>query len=195
MKKLKTNLIGATLILLIYIITITVMPSPNHISNDGIKLLIDYEKFRALAYEDSGGRWTIGYGHTGRDVHKGMKITRKRALTLLKKDLRTAEKGVTRLLKVKTSQKQYDALVILAFNIGVGNLSRSQLLRYHNNAQFEKSAHEFIQWSLVSKNLSRGLMRRRIDEKELYEDGYYSIYSLYNYLFNIDFKEKFNFLN
>ena len=41
----------------------------------GIDLIKSFEGLKLTAYVCEAGRWTIGYGHTGKDVYKGVKIT------------------------------------------------------------------------------------------------------------------------
>lgn len=49
-------------------------------------LIAALEGERLEAYQDSGGIWTIGMGHTGSDVHPGLKITSERSAELLAQD-------------------------------------------------------------------------------------------------------------
>jgi lysozyme len=35
---------------------------------------------RLTAYQDIKGIWTVGVGHTGKDVHPGLKITEEQAV-------------------------------------------------------------------------------------------------------------------
>ncbi len=73
------------------------------ISKEGLALIKQLEGLRLGAYEDSGGVWTIGYGHTSAagapSVHKDMQITEKEAEKILCQDLKecesVAEKAVT----------------------------------------------------------------------------------------------------
>ena len=45
------------------------------------------EGFSAHAYLDTGGVWTIGYGHTGPEVRKGLVWSHSQAVTALLSDL------------------------------------------------------------------------------------------------------------
>ena len=38
------------------------------VSEKGLELIRSFEGCRLIAYQCSAGRWTIGYGHTGKDV-------------------------------------------------------------------------------------------------------------------------------
>jgi len=180
---LKKIITGGILLFLIWLVTILAMKNPEKISNKQILILKKTERLSLKSYRDSGGVLTIGYGHTGRSVKANMTITKKQALDLLKQDLRVAELGVSRSLKVKTSQKQYDSMVSLAYNIGVGRFRTSTLIKYHNKNRFSKASKEFFKWDKIHGKSSIGLYKRRVEEQKQYDDGSYFIYSLYNFLF------------
>ncbi len=78
-----------------------------------------FEGVRLSAYQDVRGIWTIGVGHTGKDVHEGLTITRAEADNLLQMDLRMTETAVSHLLKRTIAQCQFDALVSFTFNVCV----------------------------------------------------------------------------
>src|SRR6476469_10986937 len=82
------------------------------------------EKLELQAYPDPGSAngdpWTIGYGHTGSEVHKGLVWTEAQCNAAFDADLAKFEDGVNLLLGASpTNQNQFDALVSLAFNIGL----------------------------------------------------------------------------
>lgn len=92
-------------------------------SKKGIELIKQFEGVRLTSYQDGGGVWTIGYGHTGKVdgefISKGMKITQEKADQLLKDDLTRFEKHVNSFnQKYKFTQNEFDALVSFAFNLG-----------------------------------------------------------------------------
>jgi len=57
------------------------------INDRGLTLLKDFEKCRLQSYQDSGGVWTVGWGHTGPEVTQGMTYTQQQADAQLQKDL------------------------------------------------------------------------------------------------------------
>ena len=140
----------------------------------GIMLLKRFEGLRLTAYQDTGGVWTIGYGHTsaagGMPVYKGLVITNERAEQLLKEDLeRMTYPVIQRLVKVPLSQGQFDALASLVYNLGEGQVSRSTLLRLLNDKDYRGASSEFDRWVYVNKTKLDGLVRRRKDERELFD--------------------------
>ncbi|WP_130889874.1 lysozyme [Fusobacterium ulcerans] len=141
-------------------------------SEGGIKFLIQEEGERLKAYKCAAGVWTIGVGHTGADVKEGMVITKEKSRELLKADLSRFEKAVNTYIKVPLEQHQFDALISLAFNIGVGNFSKSTLVKKINaNATIEEIEFQFKQWRLAGGKPI--LLPRRKREARLYKGGRY----------------------
>jgi lysozyme len=138
---------------------------------DGLALTQSSEGCRLTAYQDSVGVWTIGYGHTGPDVYKGLTITQNEATALLLKDVQTAADCVNRLVTVPLSQEEFDALVDFVFNIGTGHFSTSTLLRLLNTGDYEGAANEFTKWSKAGGVVLAGLLKRRQAEADLFRKG------------------------
>lgn len=137
-------------------------------------LVKQFEGKRLTAYPDpatGGAPWTIGYGHTGADVHPGMTITDAEADRLLENDLARIADGVDRLLQVSLTQEQFDALVCFAYNVGLGNLGKSTLLKLVNQGRFVDAAHEFVKWDRAAGKEMAGLKRRRLAEEATFEEG------------------------
>lgn len=141
-------------------------------SPEGLALTKRYEGLRKLAYQDSGGVWTIGYGHTGPDVVAGKNITELQAEALLRADLRSAIDCVNTHLKVAPNQNQFDALVDFCFNAGRGNFMKSSLLSKINVSDFAGAAEQFGLWINVNGQPSRGLQRRRAAEAAMFRGSY-----------------------
>lgn len=141
-------------------------------SRDGIDLIKSFEGLRLNAYPDpgtGGAPWTIGYGAT-KGVRKGMSITEAEAETILKRDLERFERGVERLISgIPTTQSSFDAMVSLAFNIGLGAFQRSSVLRHHRAGNKLRAAASFLLWVKAAGRTLPGLIRRRLAEKRLYE--------------------------
>jgi lysozyme len=92
-----------------------------------VEFIAAYEGFVNHPYRDSGGVWTIGYGHTGPGVASMGTITRARGLELLADDVRSAESAVNA-LGLAFTQGQFDAVVSFVFNCGPGTLEPSRSL-------------------------------------------------------------------
>ena len=139
----------------------------------GLALLEFIEEFKVEAYPDSGGVLTIGYGHTGVDVYRGMTCTLSQAAQWLATDVHRAEVAVETLVKVKLTQSQFDALVIFAYNVGTGEkgFAGSTLLRYLNADDAKDAATQFLIWDKVRGIENLGLERRRRLEMAFFLSG------------------------
>ncbi|HHR5652032.1 TPA: lysozyme [Klebsiella oxytoca] len=145
------------------------------ISNNGIALIKGFEGCRLTAYPDpgtGGAPWTIGYGWThpvdGKPIKPGMKIDQATADRLLKTGLVSYENDVLKLVKVKLTQNQFDALVSFAYNVGSRALSTSTLLKKLNAGDIRGAADEFLRWNKSGKEVMPGLTNRRKAEREVF---------------------------
>ena len=144
------------------------------ISDKGLAFIKSWEKLRLTKYQDSGGKWTIGYGHLIQPHEEfGPSITEAIASDLLLTDLMEAEKAVNDLVSVPLSPCQFDALVSLTFNIGRGNLNTSLLLKLLNRGEYEKAADRFWKWNKDDKGVVPGLSKRRDMERKIFLTGIY----------------------
>ncbi|WP_434634000.1 lysozyme [Chromobacterium sp. CV08] len=137
-------------------------------SQNGINLIQQFEGLRLAAYQDVVGVWTIGYGHTGADVHAGLTIDRQQADQLLRDDLARFEQGVSGLVAVAVNQNQFDALVSFSYNLGLGNLRNSTLLRLLNAGDYRGAAGQFPLWDKAGGQALPGLLKRRQAEQALF---------------------------
>lgn len=132
----------------------------------GLEILKKFEGLRLDAYRDVAGVWTIGWGHTG-DVKPGMRVTKHQAGAILDVDLDKFERGVGDLVHV-ANENQFSALVSLAFNIGLGALGKSTLLKRFNNGEHYAAGNEFLKWRLSAGKVQPGLVKRRVAERALF---------------------------
>ncbi|MGR2663680.1 lysozyme [Chromobacterium haemolyticum] len=138
-------------------------------SDAGITLVKSSEGLKLVAYKCPAGIWTNGYGHTGPDVTPGMVITQAQADALLARDLERFEAGVARLVKVPLNQNQFDALVSFSYNLGLGALQGSTLLRLLNAGDYAGAAAQFPRWNKAGGKELPGLTRRRTAEQSLFQ--------------------------
>ena len=61
------------------------------LSDAGRAAIVEREGMRLAAYTCPAGKLTIGIGHTGPDVKKGLRITEARAYELLAQDIAPVE--------------------------------------------------------------------------------------------------------
>lgn len=140
-----------------------------HITENGVRLIKSFESFSPTPYRCPAGIWTIGYGHTGADVHEDTAaITIEQGEALLKADLLRFERAVLRLVTRPLTDRQFSALVSFTFNLGVGALQRSSLRMKCNRGEDAQVPAEFMKWVWASGRKLPGLMRRRRAEAALY---------------------------
>lgn len=149
-------------------------------SAHGIAVMHYFESCKLTAYPDPGSKdgrpWTIGWGHTGPEVRKGLAWTQAQADAAFVEDLRKLEQGVLSLVKVPVTQGQFDALVSFAYNVGLDidadtiakGLGDSTLLRKLNARDYDGAALEFRKWNKNDGKVMRGLVRRRAAEECLF---------------------------
>lgn len=138
----------------------------------GVDLMHTFEGFKLKAYPDpgTGGKpWTIGYGHTGPEVVPGLVWTKAQCEAAFRKDLEKFEKGVANMVTSPLTSNQFSALVCLAYNIGIGNLSKSTLLKKVNLGDYAGASKEFMKWNKAAGKVMAGLTRRRTAERALFD--------------------------
>lgn len=113
------------------------------------------------AYKCPADKQTIGYGHTGSDVTKGMKITADYAETLFRKDIAPIEAWVNKTVKVPITQGQFNAIVDLAFNVGIGAVEKSTLMRMLNSGNYLGAGVQLLRWIYSAGKELPGLVTRR----------------------------------
>lgn len=129
-------------------------------SNLLIKKITEFEGFSNTAYRCPAGKWTCGIGHTS-GVTATTTCTRKEAERWLREDLAPVEAYVNTIEQVRT-QGQYDALVDFAYNLGLGNLKSSTLLRkIKAGASTEDIQEQFRRWVYAGGKVLKGLVKRR----------------------------------
>lgn len=124
------------------------------------------EGLRLEAYQDSGGRWSIGYGHA-EGVSEGDSCTEEEAEHWLEQDMEWAANVVNR-LALPATQGQFDALTDFTFNLGSGTFEGSTLLHLHRAGKFPEAAAQFGLWVHCHGEVLPGLVKRRAAEAHLY---------------------------
>lgn len=142
-------------------------------SSKGLYTLKGLEGFRGKAYQCQAGRWTWGYGST-ENVKEGDEITEPDASLLLSRELIPYEHAVSTATNGCCNQNQYDALVMLAWNIGIEGMRTSSVIKAHDRGDFIAASRAFGLWNKYTnpatkqKMVSTGLTRRRAIEATLY---------------------------
>lgn len=140
------------------------------ISPKGAALITGFEGFVDHAYRPVASEryLTIAFGHYGPDVRPGQRITRTEGLRLFEHDVRVYENAVKRLVRVPLNQNEFDALVSFVYNLGIGTLQSSTLLRKLNAGDRKGAANEFHKFVHGGGQVLPGLVRRRRAERALF---------------------------
>lgn len=125
------------------------------------------EGLRLHAYPDTGGVWTIGYGHTRR-VKQGDRCTPAQAESWLAQDIEIAVRDVETYVHVPLNENQHAALVSFVYNVGADNFASSTLVRVLNQGEYSLVPIQLSQWVYVKHHFCKGLERRRELESELW---------------------------
>ncbi len=142
------------------------------VSDYALSLVARLEGFSATVYKDVAGYLTIGYGHKiqpGETVPSH--ITNEEALKLLDNDMQTAAQVVDQYVSVPLSEGQRAALISFVFNTSSTDPERfanSRLLAKLNAGDFDGAAGEFDKWVYAGGSVSKGLITRRAQEKEVF---------------------------
>jgi lysozyme len=130
------------------------------------RFIAPWEGFLPQAYQDTGGIWTIGYGHTGPEVVPGLRWSRAKALRVLASDIAYFARGVDRL--VKLTFRERIACISFAFNVGLGGFASSTFLKRLNENRRREAANALMLWVKDARgNTLLGLKRRRAAERWL----------------------------
>jgi lysozyme len=141
---------------------------------DGLDALIKrFEGLRLAPYLCAAGVPTIGYGATlGADdkpvTLKHPPIDEATADALLQRDVGRFERGVDRMVRVALAESQRGALVSFSFNLGLGALQASTLLRRVNDLEWDDVPAQLLRWTRARGHVLPGLVARRAAEVGLW---------------------------
>jgi len=143
------------------------------LDQNGYDLIASFEGLSLVPYKDSIGIPTIGYGNTyypdGRKVKMSdPKITKAYAMELLKV---TADKFAAKVSAqtLVINQDRFNALVSFAYNVGLGNYSKSTLKKKVNANSLDPTIRtEFLKWNKAGGKVIPGLTNRRKKEADIY---------------------------
>lgn len=136
----------------------------------GAGAIVAHEGMRKVAYVDPVGIVTVCAGHT-QTAKLGQVKTEAECAALLKQDVKHAEQAIRRLVTVPVTQTQFDALTSFVFNVGETAFAKSTMLRKINAGDCWGAGQEFSRWVKADGQTLPGLVKRRADERALWETG------------------------
>lgn len=149
------------------------MQTQLQLSNSGVNILAKLEGLSLKPYYDIVHIATIGIGNTYYEDGTRVKIsdppiTKARAFSLAKNILKLYEASVNSCITAPMTQNQFDAMVLLCYNIGKSGFARSSVVKYFNAGNINKAADSFLLWNKAGGVVSKGLLNRRNIERNLF---------------------------
>lgn len=133
------------------------------------ELLKRWEGCKLEAYQDTGGVWTIGWGHT-KGVKEGDTCTQEEADAYLNEDLQWAHLAINWGVDVPLTHNQREALLSFIHNVGPKAFLDSTLRRKLNAGDYEGAANQLLRWNKDNGKVIPGLVNRRKDERSVFLD-------------------------
>ena len=129
-----------------------------------VNLIADLKRDEGLklgAYPDPlthAAPWTIGYGHTGPEVHPGLSWTQAQAQTALQADIDRACRALDEALPWwrNLDDLRQDVLANMTFNMGIGKLEG-----FHNTLAAIKAS----QWARAAAEMLDSAWARQVGER------------------------------
>ena len=115
----------------------------------------------------SGAPWTCGIGATGPDVTIDSHWDDAEIERRFKAHLAEFSKGVSDLIPTATPP-QFDAMVSLAFNIGIPAFRTSTVRSAHNRGDYAAAQRAFGLFNKAQRKVNQGLVNRRAAEAAQY---------------------------
>ena len=126
-----------------------------------------FEGSKLKAYQDSTGVWTIGVGHTGKDVWAGLTWTQAEVDMHLTLDLQDAQHSLMLYSPALQNPGTIEALTSFVFNLGIGSYRISTLCKYINAFLWDMAKLEIVKWDHAGGVVVPGLLIRRQMEASL----------------------------
>lgn len=137
-------------------------------SPDGQDFIAGWEGERLTSYQDSGGTWTVGIGHTSAagppTVTAGMTISEAESREIFTRDLAKFEKRVRDEFG-PIPQEVFDGAVSFDFNTGaIDSASWPDLWRI---GEYAESENKLKEWNQAGGQVNNGLVKRRDAEADM----------------------------
>lgn len=167
-------------IVLCFVVLFASLVASRELSNNGINFIKIEEGWRACAYRDQVGMWTIGYGHLIIKTDGLCKpvpsskccFSQARGEQILRSDVKEATRCLTNLLNGAGSltDNQFSAIVSWIFNVGCGNAESSSLIKKLKAGNKRDTCSELKrkEWITKSGKVLQGLINRRNRECQLF---------------------------
>ena len=133
-----------------------------------------WEGTRYYAYRDLGGIPTVCQGYTGKGIIFGRKYSQSECNSFLRSQLKEHSLGVLECIKQPLQETQYNAFVLMAYNVGVHGFCSSRAARLFNEGRTIEACRAIAYtptgspaWSFVDGQFVQGLHNRRLYEMKM----------------------------
>lgn len=160
------------------------------ISENGKRFIQKEEGFRADPYICLAGKKTIGFGHVIKPSEKLTRLALNQAIELFNQDIIEFETDLNRTIdETKLKQYQYDAIISLIFNAGIGSCPKA-LTAVRNNDLYTAAIEMFSVEKGVNKittskgrGRSKALTARRLREAAMFmgDDNIFRDWKTFDY--------------
>lgn len=132
------------------------------------------EGYKNKVYLDSSGYPTLGVGHLLTPAEKkkwpvGTKFTDEEVMNVFATDLGKYEVALNDAITVDVTQHEFDAMISLAFNIGIAGFKKSEVLRLVNQGAFDAASDAFMRYNHSAGKVVKGLTTRRKAESRQFD--------------------------
>lgn len=151
-----------------------------NISQKGLELITSFEGYHqalpngdCTTYYCPAGVLTIGFGVT-EGIKPGEVWTRQYAMERFRAELKQHEAAVNQAITVSMSQGTYDALTSFSYNLGIGAMRASTIVKLVNAGKLQEAAKYFAPYNKARDPRTKrlvvlpGLVRRRAAEAALF---------------------------
>ena len=148
-----------------------------HFSDEGYSLLEKLEGFSPELYSLKDGGYTIGFGFfvpysEGTKWEKG--VTWEDAERIIRQKMPQYEDQVKKFINVPLTQNQFDALIMLAYNLGGFSKATSIVNDINSQADFDQLRNDWNRFvHSKAPGVTKGLINRRRDEIGVRNDADY----------------------
>lgn len=120
------------------------------------------EGFHQEVYIDPVGLPTVCVGRMDRSLKLGQKFTLEQCMDMFAEDWKKHQDQLDSVVKVDyKSEWQREALTDFTFNVGIGNVRSSTLIKLLNQGKHTEACRQLTRWVKAGGKTLRGLVTRR----------------------------------
>lgn len=131
-------------------------------------LTLPAEGLVTTTYKDPIGLATICVGHMDRNLKVGETKTIEECMELYAKDWKDHQSSLDKVVKQGySSEWQRAALTSFTFNVGIGSVKSSTLIKLINNKEYDEACNQLVRWVYAGGKKLNGLVTRRGNEQQV----------------------------